>query len=308
MVSCTANDYEFPPLPLQEWKDTKDTLHLFAQIIGKIRLHQHPKLNHWWHVTLYPSSVGLTSGRIPYCGHGFEVEFDFIEHQLKIRTDDDKTRQFSLENVCVADFYKQTFDALHALNIDVPIYPHPYLVQFSQIPFAEDTVHCAYNTTYVGRYHQALNSIASVFEEFRGRFSGKSTPVQLYWHSFDLVVTRFSGRSAPPRTEGTNVDQEAYSHEVISFGFWPGDETFMEPAFYSYTYPEPQGLTTMALKPESAFWQPMRNSHMSLLRYEDMRRSSNPKATLLDFLESAYQIGTQKAEWPIENLKHQAVY
>lgn len=302
MPTCTVKDYRFPPMPLSEWTPTRETLHLFVQIVGKIRMALHPKLNHWWHVTLYPSARGLNTEKIPYCGREFEIEFDFIHHQLQIRTSDGDQRDFPLIGLSVAEFYRQTMYNLLALGIDVQIEARPYQVVFSTIPFEEDQVHHTYDPAAAHQYWRILSQISSIFEEFRGRFVGKSTPVQVFWHSFDLALTRFSGKVAPPR-EGVNpVEREAYSHEVISFGFWPGDASFPEPAFYSYTYPAPSNLTQYPLKPESAYWGELHGSPYAFWRYEDMRQSADPKAGLLEFLESAYQAGAQTAGWPVENL------
>ena len=293
---------QFPALPLSDWAQTKETLHLLTQIIGKIRLTYHPKLNHWWHVTLYPSARGLTTGMIPYEERHFEILFDFIDHQLQIQTSDGDTRQFFIPGISVSEFYEKIMEAMRSLNMPVKIYAKPYLHPTSDIPFSQDTRHCTYDPEAVHRYWQILAWIAEIFQEFRGRFLGKSTPVQLYWHSFDLVVTRFSGKKAPPRTTGTKVDKEAYSHEVISFGFWPGDLKFQEPAFYSYTYPSPNGLTKAPLRPDIAFWGQTNGNDMALMRYEEFRQQPDPRQALLDFLESAYQAGALKAQWPVEDL------
>lgn len=297
----TSREHYFPPMPLTDWEPTKDTLHLFLQIVGKIRMALHPKLNHWWHVTLYPTSRGLTTGRIPYKGKDFEIEFDFIEHVLKAWTSSGEFRQFPLPLLTVAEFYHKTMETLAQLGIHVDIVAKPYMNK-STIPFAEDSEHHTYDRDAVHRYWMIQNQIANIFEEFRGQFCGKSTPVQLYWHSMDLVVTRFSGKKAPPRTTGTRVDKEAYSHEVISFGFWPGDANFREPAFYSYTYPEPAGLTSQPLS-AAAKWTDMHGSNYAILTYENMRTQPDPRAALRDFLDSAYQAGAKAAGWPIEDFK-----
>ena len=287
-----------PELPYREWEATKQTLHLFTQVVGKIRLKLHPKLNHWWHVTLYPTPCGLSTNRIPVGNGSFEITFDFYNHLLIIHTSADETRSFSLKGLSVADFYRKTMDALAELDIKVKILAKPYMHK-STTPYAEDTENATYDADAVDRFGQALSQISSVFEEFRGQFLGKSTPVHFFWHSFDLVLTRFSGRKGPPR-EGSQVEREAYSHEVISFGFWPGDDNLPEPAFYCYAYPEPKGLEQQAIQPSQAFWQDMHGSHYAILKYADLRASKDPRATLLAFLQSTYDAGSKLADWPSE--------
>lgn len=295
---------DLPPLPLGEWEDTKETLHLFLQIVGKIRLKTHPKLNHWWHVTLYPSSRGVTTRRIPYGGVDFEIGFDFIDHTLTVTRCDGGERSFALGGLTVADFYASVFGALTELGIEIQIHAVPYDRPYTT-PFAQDTDHKTYDGDKVHAYWRALSQIATVFEEFRGRFLGKSTPVHLFWHSFDLALTRFSGKKAPPMEGGTNADREAYSHEVISFGWWAGDDQVREAAFYSYTAPEPDGVETQPLDPSEAVWNEAGGSHMAFLTYEAVRQSADPRATLLAFLESAYQAGATKAGWPVADFTHQ---
>lgn len=296
--------FDLPPLPLEDWEDTKETLHLFLQIVGKIRLKTHPKLNHWWHVTLYPSSHGVTTRRIPYGGADFEVSFDFLEHTLTVARCDGKECSFALPGLSVADFYDKVFAALTELGIDVRIHAVPYDRPYTT-PFAKDTEHRTYDSDKVHAYWRALTQIASVFEEFRGRFLGKSTPVHLFWHSFDLALTRFSGKKAPPLQGGSKADREAYSHEVISFGWWAGDDKVREAAFYAYTAPEPTDIQSMPLEPAAALWNDVGGSHMAFLPYDAVRTSPDPRATLLAFLESAYQAGAQKADWPIDEFTHE---
>lgn len=303
-VSYRQAAYDFPALPLAEWAETKDTLHLFLQIVGKIRMALHPRLNHWWHVSFYLTARGLSTGRIPYSGLDFDLEFDWVDHWFRIRTSEGKIRQFPLDTLSVADFYQQVFETLHSLGIEPTIKAVPYMHK-STIPFAENTTPCAYDREAVHRFWRIISQIGSIFEEFRGRFVGKSTQVHLFWHSFDLALTRFSGRKAPPRINGTQADRDAYSHEVISFGFWAGDDQFPEPAFYSYTYPEPDKLAVEPLKPASAFWQDKQGSHMAILKYEDFRRAADPKSTLLSFLDSTYLAGASLANWPIEDLRYE---
>ncbi len=294
----TSSDL-FPPLPIEEWEDTKDTLHLFFQIIGKIRLTLFPKMNHWWHVTLYLSPRGMTTRPIPYKDIIFEIEFDFIDHVLVIKSSDGSAKSFDLEGLSVSEFYKKVLNGLKEIGIEVDIVASPYDVPFSHTPFAADIEHSTYDREYVNKYWRILVQVNSVFEEFRGRFIGKSTPVHLYWHHADLAVTRFSGKKAPPMEWGTNADKEAYSHEVISFGFWAGDDNVRAPAFYSYTYPEPEGLTEEPLSPEEAFWN-TDNGAMAVLMYDDMRKHESPRQALLDYLESAYQAGAKRAGWDVD--------
>eukprot|EP00903_Cladosiphon_okamuranus_P001886 g1884.t1 len=291
-----------PALPYSDWADTKDTLHLFLQIIGKIRLKAHPKLNHWWHVTLYPHVRGLTTGRIPYQGSGFEIFFDMIDHRVTVSLNDGRQEAFDVPGLTVAQFHEALFSRLEALGVSIRIVGVPYDNK-SKIPFAEDTAQRAYDADAVSDYWRALCSIASIFETYRSTFVGKQTPVQLYWHSFDLVVTRFSGR-AHPLEGGTQSDREAYSHEVISIGFWPGDDTFPEAAFYGYAYPEPDGLNQVALAPLEAFWAEKNGGALAILKYEDARKAADPSKAILAFLESLYDGAAHKADWPVEELKH----
>jgi hypothetical protein len=289
----------FPDIPLDAWRPTKNTLHLFLQIVGKIRLRTHPRVNHWWHVTLYVSPRGLTTRAIPYKGGSFEIEFDFCEHALKIKMSDGRYEDFALyDGLTVANFYSSIFANLTKLGIDAEIWAVPYEAP-STTPFADDHENKSYDKEYIERAHKVLVAVNDIFEEFRGRFTGKSTPVHLFWHSFDLALTRFSGRAAPPMPDANMVTREAYSHEVISFGFWFGDDkpnSLAEPAFYSYTAPKPDGIEKESLSPDSAFWTP--DGGMALLKYEDVRNSSDPRKIVLEFLEAAYLAGATPAGWP----------
>ncbi len=288
-------------MPLDEWRKTKDTLHLYLQIVGKIRLVMHPRINHWWHVPLYVSPRGLTTRAIPYRGGSFEIEFDLHDHHLKIHTSDGRSEDFALfDGLSVADFYTSIFANLGKLGIKPAIRPIPYEAP-STTPFPDDHENRSYDREKVERFHQILVAVDDIFEEFRGRFTGKSTPVHLFWHSFDLALTRFSGRRAPEREGAGTVEREAYSHEVISFGFWFGDDNVPAPAFYSYTAPEPDGLADEPLPPP-AKWQEANGSHMALLMYDDVRDTPDPGAAVLEFLESAYQAGANRAEWDVRAL------
>lgn len=302
----TGNQITFPEIPLEAWHPTKNTLHLYLQIVGKIRLTMHPRINHWWHVPLYVSPRGLTTRNIPHNGGSFEIEFDFRDHELKIHTSDGRSEAFALyDGLSVADFYSSIFSNLAKLGIEPNIKAVPYEAP-SKTPFAEDNENKSYDKEYVERFHKTLVAVDDVFEEFRGRFTGKSTPVHLFWHSFDLALTRFSGKRVTPREGAGMVEREAYSHEVISFGFWFGDDKVPAPAFYSYTAPEPAGLADEPLSPTSASWQEANGSHMALLMYENVR-TSNPRETALEFLESAYLAGANAAGWDADQFRWKTI-
>ncbi|TPE42911.1 DUF5996 family protein [Pontibacter mangrovi] len=293
---------EFPPLPLEEWESTKDTLHLYLQVIGKIRLKLMPRRNHWWNVTLYVSSRGLATGPIPYKFYTFECAFDFIDHQLTICTSTGATESIPLQDgLSVAAFYEQVMKALEVLGIHVTLQATPYDNK-STIPFAQDHTHATYHPEQVHRYWRVLVTVDQVLKEFSGRFYGKTCPVQLYWHHLDLTVTRFSGKRVPVNPDASQVEKDAYSHEVVSFGFWPGDDQVRFPAFYSYTFPSPEGLDKEPLQPAQASWVDSNGSPMAVLNYEELRQLSNPRQALLNFLESAYQAGARLAKWPVEEL------
>jgi hypothetical protein len=300
-------EFSFPEMPLDAWRPTKNTLHLYLQIVGKIRLKTHPPVNHWWHVPLYVSPRGLTTRAIPHGGGSFEIEFDFHDHELKILMSDGRAEDFALyDGLSVADFHASVFANLAKLGIEPEIKALPYEAP-STTPFAEDHENRSYDKKYIERFHQVLVNVNGIFEQFRGRFTGKSTPVHLFWHSFDLALTRFSGRPAPPMPEADKVTQEAYSQEVISFGFWFGDDkegSVAAPAFYSYTAPKPEGLENQPLEPEAAFWTP--GGGMALLMYDGVRDSANAKLAILDFLESAYRAGATAADWDLQHFQQNA--
>jgi hypothetical protein len=292
-----------PPLPLDEWEDTKETLHRYCQIVGKLRMELSPFRNHWWHVTLYVTTRGLSTGPIPYGPHDsatFDISFDLLENKLAVTTSDEGEFSFALDDLPVARFYGRLFDGLRSLGIDAAINTKPFALD-DEFTLDENTFHCVCDREYARRYHQILSWVNQVFTEFSGRFNGKTSPVQFFWHSFDLAVTRFSEKQAPLPENTDSVTREAYSHEVISFGFWPGDQNVREPAFYSYTAPEPEGLTTHPLSPEAASWLP--EGGTALLTYEQVRNSASPTKTLLEFTESAYQAGAKSVGWDIEALR-----
>ena len=289
--------FELPALPLEDWERTKDTLHLYAQIVGKLRLACAPPRNHWWHAALYLDARGLTTGPMRHREVTFQIDFDFVDHLLVVRTERGETERFRLhDGLAVADFYGQLFELLDAWGLALEIRAEPFGVPMTTT-FAQDREHGTYDRDAVARYLRALLWIGNVFEEFVGWFCGKTSPVHLFWHSFDLAVTRFSGRRAPEQPGVDAVTREAYTHEVISFGFWAGDVRLREPAFYSYTAPEPPGLAKRPLHPAAAHWSPANGSHLALLSYEEVRTSAPARATLLDFLDSAYQAGAEAAGW-----------
>jgi Family of unknown function (DUF5996) len=292
----------WPSLPLEEWKDTCATLHMWTQIVGKIRLEQTPVVNHWWNVPLYVSARGLTTTAMPYGADFFEMEFDFIDHQLEITTSNGITSAVALEPKSVATFYRETMDALKQVGIDVHIWRMPVEIP-DPIPFDEDEQHKSYDPEYVNRFWQVLRSSDRVMQEFRSRFIGKSSPVHFFWGSFDLAVTRFSGRPAPPKPDADAITREAYSHEVISHGWWPGQGPLGKAAFYSYTAPAPEGLAEAKVRPEQAYY----NAEMGLflLLYDDVRNGADPEGTLMDFLQTTYEAGANLANWDRPALERQ---
>ncbi len=293
-----------PPLPLAEWEDTKTALHLFFQMAGKVRLALMPPQNHWWHVTLYVDARGVTTRLIPWRAGGFEIRFDLVDHHAELLTTAGARRRIELPGVSVAELYGTLFDALAAEGITARITPHPYDLPFDT-PFPADREHVYADPAAVHRFWQILVWASGVFSRFAGRFTGKTTPVHLFWHSFDLALTRFSGRAAP-LAEGNAVGREAYTHEVISFGFWAGDANVRDPAFYSYAYPEPDGLRRQRLEPGGALWVERGHGSLALFPYEAARMSADPDAALLAFLESAYRAGATLSHWDVEALRHPA--
>jgi len=294
-----TND-SWPPLPLDAWRDTCDTLHMWTQIAGKIRKTLTPLVNHWWNVTLYVSARGLTTSPIPYGAGVFEIQFDFIDHQLEILASDGGRERIALAPKTVAQFYREVMASLGALGIKVEIHATPDEVP-NPIPFAEDEVHRSYDREAAHRFWRALVTVDSIFKEFRGGFIGKCSPVQFFWGSFDLAVTRFSGRRAPERPGADAITREAYSHEVISAGFWPGGGDIKGAAFYAYASPEPAGFKASRVRPEAAFYDPKLSEY--LLMYDDVRSAKSPKAALVDFLQSTYEAGAELAKWDRASLE-----
>jgi hypothetical protein len=294
-----SKDTTLLPLPLDEWEATCNTLHLYLQVVGKIKLALNPPRNHWWHVPLYVSSRGLTTGPIPHEGWNFTLVFDFIDHALTTDTSRGQVKKIELKSLSVADFYRAVMSNLTELGISAVIRPVPYdMPDVSTTPFDADTAHASYDSAYVNKYWSILVQVNSVLQEFQGRFLGKCTPVHLFWHHMDLALTLFSGKKGPDRPDAGTVERDAYSHEVISFGFWAGDKNLREPAFYAYAYPSPEGLMEEPLQPEKAFWNP--DAGMALLTYNAIREDLSPRDSLLAFLESVYRAAARKAGWDID--------
>jgi Family of unknown function (DUF5996) len=290
----------WPPLPLAEWQDTYDTLHLWTQIVGKVRLALSPHFNHWWEVPLYVNARGLTTLSIPFESQTFEIQFDFVSHRLQVLTGWGTTGTLPLGPRTVAEFYAQFMDLLHSLGIEVKIWPMPVEVA-APIRFDQDRLHASYDADYAHRFWRCLVTADAIFKAFRAGFIGKASPVHFFWGSFDLAVSRFSGRRAPPRPTADRITREAYSHEVSSAGFWPGGGDVHGPAFYSYTVPEPPGFSQAPMGVEKAFYHP--NLHEFILMYDDVRASSSPRDYLLQFLQRTYEAGATLGNWDREALE-----
>ena len=295
----------WPALPFNEWKDTLATLQLYTQIVGKIRLQSMPWLNHSWHVTLYITPFGLTTGSMPYKQSAFEIQFNFIQHKLSIISSSGFTKEIELYDRSVADFYKEVFKALKEIGINIHIYAKPNEIE-NPIPFYEDEIHKTYNKEQVTNYWRALIQVEKIFIKFRSGFKGKCSPVHLFWGAFDLAVTRFSGRPAPLHPGGAPhiplaVMQEAYSHEVSSCGFWPGSEAFPQAAFYSYCYPTPSEFSKQPVEPEQAFYSNEMGEFFLL--YDDVRNASDPEETLMRFLTTTYEAAANTGNWNRKELE-----
>jgi hypothetical protein len=290
----------WPPLPLAEWEATRATLHMWTQIVGKVRLALSPRVNHWWQVPLYVSARGLTTSAIPYGDQVFEVEFDFAGQNLAIRKSGQATTFVRLYPRSVADFYREVMAALRAIGIEVKIWPAPVEIA-NPIPFPDDREHASYDPEYVNRFHRILLQADTTLKEFRGRFIGKASPVHFFWGSFDLAATRFSGRRAPERVGADPITREAYSHECCSAGFWPGGGDVTGPAFYSYAAPEPPGYAGCAVLPPAAFYHT--GIREFILMYEDVRFAASPRSALLDFLQSTYDAAANLGNWDRVNLE-----
>ena len=294
-----GTSHSWPALPFAEWKDTAITLHMWTQIIGKIRLTLSPWTNHSWHVTLYVTSRGLTTSPIPHNSHTFEIQFDFIDHQLLIDKGDGARRIIPLKPQSVAEFYRIVMKALGDLELPVIINTTPNEIE-NPIPFDQDEEHRSYDPEYANRFWRVLVQSDRVFKEFRSRFCGKCSPVHFFWGSFDLAVTRFSGRPAPPHPGGVphlpdEITREAYSQEVSSLGFWPGNAAAPTPVFYSYAYPEPPGFAEAKIQPDTAFYEVKLREF--ILPYDAVRTSEKPDEVLLDFAQSAYDAASKLGKW-----------
>ena len=289
---------KWPELSVDRWRESYATLVLYSQIVGKIRLALTPKVNQWWNVPLYLTARGLTTSPMAYGDRTFSIDFDFIDHQLRATRVDGKAVSFPLYGQSVASFHGSLVDALRALGVQVRIdHPYPFDLPDAGRPFAEDTEHATYDPAWVSRYWQVLSQVNLVLEEFAAAFAGKASPVHHFWHTFDIAYTRFSDRRVDQPAQVDPVTREAYSREVISFGFWFGDDAFPEPAFYSYTAPEPPALTREPLAPGTAQWVAQRSSHLAVLRYDDARAEPDPRAAVLAFYDSAYRAGALHAGW-----------
>jgi hypothetical protein len=290
---------QWPALPFDTWRDTCATLHRWAQIVGKVRLARSPWVNHSWQVTLYVTARGLTTSPIPAANGSFQVDFDFIDHWLLVRTSDGRVRGLELQPRSVADFNRELMATLRELGVETKIYARPNELA-DATPFAEDEAHASYDPDAAHRFWQVLVQCDRVFKAFRARFLGKCSPVHFFWGSFDLAVTRFSGRTAPRHPGGVPnlpdwVAREAYSHEVSSAGFWPGDDRVPYPAFYSYAYPEPAGFAGAVVGPAAAKYDT--NLREFLLPYEAVRTAASPDAVLLEFLQRTYEAAADHGKW-----------
>lgn len=305
MADRNARDDAWPALPLEAWTETNATLHMWAQIVGKIRLRESPAINHSWGATLYVTSRGLTTGPIPHGLRTYQLTFDFIDHALVVEVSDGRRGRVPLEPQTVAAFYRRVTDTLRAFDIDVRIHGRPNEVP-DPIPFARDEVHRAYDSEYANRFWRCLVQSDRVLRTFRARFIGKCSPVHFFWGAMDLAVTRFSGRTAPPHPGGIpnlpdRVTREAYSHEVSSAGFWAGGGAVPYPAYYSYAYPEPPGFAAARVGPSQAFYTP--DLREFILPYEAVREAADPDELLLEFLQSTYVAAAERAQWDREALE-----
>jgi len=290
----TTGSAVWPELKWSEWCETADTLHMWTQIVGKTRLELSPLQAHWWNVPLYVSARGLSTAAMPYGNEMLEVEFDFVSHLLRFRLSDGAEHATALRSQSVADFYAEYRQSLKSIGVEVEIWPVPVELK-APIAFADDTSHCTYDPDAAHRFWRVLTRADQVFQRFSAGFIGKVSPVHFFWGSFDLAVTRFSGRKAPERPEFDRIMREAYSHEVISAGFWPGNGGFGEAAFYCYAAPAPEGLALAKIRPASAAY----NAELGefLLKYEDLLAEADPDAALMAFLESTYDAAADLAKW-----------
>ncbi|HUY20183.1 MAG TPA: DUF5996 family protein [Candidatus Binataceae bacterium] len=306
-VKRAAGDEAWPSLPLKAWQETYATLQLWTQVVGKIRLAQAPPINHWWQVALYVTCRGLTTSPIPYGARTFQIDFDFIDHRLTIQTSDGAAASMALQPQSVADFYREIMDRMRSLGLAVRIWSMPVEIE-RPTRFEADHEHGAYDAEYAHRFWRILVQADRILTSFRAGFIGKVSPVHFFWGSFDLAVTRFSGRLAPVHPGAPNVadrvTREAYSHEVSSCGFWPGGGPIDGPIFYSYAYPQPPGFAEARVKSNSAGYR--RELGEFILPYDDVRRADAPDAVLLDFLQSTYQAAAELGHWDRGSLERAA--
>ncbi len=290
----------WPSLPLEAWRPTRETLHRYAQIIGKIQLALTPRINHFWNVTLHLTSHGLATAAMHLGDRTVDIELDFIEHRVVIRTSDGGREMLELRPLAVADFSRELFAALDRLDVHVEIWDHPVEIRTDAIPFSQDRLHASYDREYAARFFRVLSSTHQVLGQFRARFTGKSTEVLFYWGTFDLSLTHYSGRTvANPPSSGFEFEREAFSHELFEVGFWPGDDRYPAPAFYAMQWPMAEGFPTCGIGPRPAHWQPA--SSCWVLPYEDCR-DSDVSAKLLEFCETAYESSAELAGWNRANL------
>ncbi len=292
----------WPALPYDAWKDTYETLHMWTQVVGKVALAQTPPLNHGWGVALRVTPRGLSTRSLPCRERSFTMEFDFIDHRLTIETSDGDRRSLALAPRTVADFYREVMATLRALSLPVKIWPMPVEIP-SPIRFDQDTGHHSYDPVWANRFWRILVQLDRVFTGSSCSFVGKCSPVHFFWGSFDLAVTRFSGRPAPPR-EGPAFMRDAYSHEVISHGFWPGGGPVLEPALYAYAVPEPAGLKEARVRPDAAYYH--RDMGEFILPYEAVRQSALPDQVIQDFVGSTYEAAATLAKWDRASLERRA--
>ena len=290
----------WPALPLDEWRDTRDTLQMWTQIAGKVCLALTPRVNHFWNIALHFTARGLVTPPLPVGGRTFTMTFDFVAHELVIQVSDGRRETVALRPQTVADFYRTVVDTLGRLGIEVPIWPMPVEVP-EPIRFDRDTTHHSYDADAARRCWEVLLAITPVFQAFRAEFIGKCSPVHFFGGSFDLAVTRFSGRRAPERPGADSITREAYSHEVISHGWWPGGGPIDGPAFYAYAVPEPDGLKTAAIEPAAAYYSTELSEF--ILPYEAVRRAADPEADLRAFLRTTYDAAARLARWDRANLE-----
>ena len=298
-MSAGSSVRPWPALPYAEWRETLETLHMWTQIVGKVRLARAAPVNHWWHIAFPVTARGLTTRATPADGRTFQIDFDFLDHVLRITTSDGGEERLALEPRSVADFHGALMAALDRLGLGIRIWPHPVEVE-DPIPFPDDDTHASYDADQATRFFHAMSRANAVLERFRGEFRGKSSPAHFFWGSFDLAVSRFSGRTAPEHPGGfpnlpDRVTREAYSHEVFSAGWWPGGAAYPAPAFYAYAYPTPEGLGAAPVTPSDATW--VAELGEFVLPYEAVRTAPDPEGVLLGFLRSAFAAASELAAW-----------